>query len=142
MGEPSFWASSGSRLDVFLAEEGAEAGGDDGSVHFEVVGDLFVGPAVEDSAEDGLAAGGFDVEHGAVLFGRGHVEVFGAGDFAGLEQAAGEVADEVGPFVAARVAGGEDVVAFVAGEGGEGVCWVSSSSRRRGSGSLRSGSMR
>jgi len=104
---------------VVLAEEILEVGVEGAFGDLQVALDAVVGPAVEEAAEDLVAAGGGAVELAdAGAFAAAELEPGGWGDFVAEKQAGGEVGDEVVP--AALVEGGEmeDVVAFGAGEGG------------------------
>ena len=116
-------------FDIFLVAEDGDVTINRVEIHLEVAGDAAVGPAVEEAAEDLLAARG---EAGEVADAGDFAAGFGPGgalDFAAVEEAGGEVVDEKVPTVG--VGGGEmlDLVAGAAGESGwrqrEGIEFVS-----------------
>jgi hypothetical protein len=107
--------------DIFLLAEDVDVAIDGVEVHLEVAGDAADGPAVEQAAQDLLAARGEAGEMAdAGDFAAGFVPG-GARDLAAVEKAGGEVGDELVPTVG--MGGGEmlDVVTGAAGEGGRGL---------------------
>ena len=107
-------------VNVVLFVDGFHVDVDGGVAYAQVLGDFVVGEALEQAVEDLLAAlAGWAEEVGAVFSFSffGGVEVLGARHFVAVEQAGGDVGDEVVPGVAACYWGEvADVVAGVAGE--------------------------
>src|SRR5437763_329364 len=80
--------------DVFLLAEGADVFLDFSESHRQVAGDAAVGPAVENSAEDGLAAERFSAEAAGTGDFAAWLVPLGFLDFVAEEQAAGEGGDD------------------------------------------------
>jgi len=114
--------------DAFLFAEVSDVSMHVLEAHCQIAGDAAEGPAVEQAAQDGLAARGGAVELAAASAFAAWLVPLGFGDFVAVEQAAGEGGDDEIPALAARAGGALNFVAFCAGEGwrrgDDGVCVV------------------
>jgi hypothetical protein len=114
------------RVDVVLFVEAFDVAVDGGVTDSEGLRDVVVALAFEEEVLDLLAAfAGFAEEGGAVGAFAGLFVPGGGWDFVAVEEAGGDVGDEVVPGVAGEAGVVLDVVAGVAGEGG-GECGMGS----------------